>query len=82
MVLPVLLASGGGRHCREGRRAGVHQFYGLGHDLDGFFVLGDTAQLVLPEVQVLLGQGVQIGWLRHGISDLLSDLLPASSVPS
>lgn len=52
-----------GDHGSEGLGAGVHQLDGLGHDFGGLPVLGNTAQLVLPKIQILLGQGIQIGGL-------------------
>ena len=57
----------GGGHGSEGGGARVHQLDGLGHDFGGLSILGNTAQLILPEIQVTFGQGVQIGGLRHGI---------------
>jgi len=51
----------GGGHGSERGGARVHQLDGLGHDFGGLSVLGNTAQLILPEIQVTFGQGVQIG---------------------
>jgi len=76
MVVPGCAAGGlslpgGGarRQRRERSGAGVHHLDGRGHHLGGLGVLADAAQLLLPQVEVALRQGVQIRRFRHRVSD-------------
>jgi hypothetical protein len=76
------ISLGGRRHGGKGRSAGIHQFDGSGHDLGGLVVLGDAAQLLLPKIQVLLGQAIQIRGLRHVFLDPWSVPCPGRPVPA
>ena len=49
----------------HGRRTGIHQLDGLGHGLGDFRVGGEPGQLLLPQIQVPLGQVFQTRRIRH-----------------
>ncbi|MEX2451217.1 MAG: hypothetical protein WD407_10215 [Rhodospirillales bacterium] len=59
-------AEGRLREKREGGHVGVHQFHRARHHLGDFRILGHAGKLILPQIQVLAGQRVEIGRFRHG----------------